>query len=126
MFFNLILGKAFEGMCWNGPVLFFGSRSQRVVINGEDSPGLSLGSDPLHCVLIGELIVQVALRRPHSLNIFCSETTGPIKVKLHMELLWDRGTNVCSNCHGHMTKMAAMLMCGKTLKQPCSLIPKGR
>ena len=26
-----------------------------------------------------------SVRRPHSLNIFSSETTGPIKVKFHME-----------------------------------------
>ena len=50
----------------------------------------------------------VVVRRPHSLNIFSSETTGQIKVKFHMELLWDRGTKVCSNGPGHMTKMAAM------------------
>ena len=36
------------------------------------------------------------------------ETTGPIKVRFHMELLWDRGMKVCSNGPGHMTKMAAM------------------
>ena len=41
-------------------------------------------------------------RRPHSLNIFSSETTEPIKVKSHMELLWERGTKVCSNGPGHM------------------------
>ena len=27
--------------------------------------------------------------RPHSLNIFSSETTGPIKVKFHMEPPWE-------------------------------------
>ena len=32
----------------------------------------------------------VVCRRPHSLNI-SSETTGPIKVKFHMGLLWDGG-----------------------------------
>ena len=41
--------------------------------------------------LMGELIVYQSLRRPSSLrpstisNIFSSETTGPIKFKLHME-----------------------------------------
>ena len=50
----------------------------------------------------------IVVRRPHSLNIFSSETTGPIKVKFHTELLWDRGTNICSNGPGHMTNMAAM------------------
>ena len=52
-------------------------------------------------------------RRPHSLNIFSSETTGPVKVKFHMELLWDGGTKVCSNVPGHMTKMAAMPIYGQ-------------
>ena len=53
---------------------------------------------------------------PHSLNIFSSETTGTIKVKFHMELLWDGGTKVCSNGPGHMTKVAAMPYMVKTLK----------
>ena len=29
---------------------------------------------------------------------------------------WDGGTKVCSNCPGHMTKMAAMPIYGKNLK----------
>ena len=60
---------------------------------------------------------SIVRRRPHSLNIFSSETTGPIKVKFHMELLWDGGTKVCSNGPGHMTKMAAMAIYGKNLKK---------
>ena len=55
-------------------------------------------------------------RHPHSLNI-SSETTGPIKVKFHMELLWDGKTKVCSNGPGHMTKMAPMPIYGKHLKK---------
>ena len=73
--------------------------------------------------LLPKLIGQVQCRpsssvvcRPHSLNIFTSETTGPVKVKFHMELLWNGGTNVCSNGPGHMTKMAAMSIYGKNLK----------
>ena len=54
-------------------------------------------------------------RRPHSLNI-SSETTGPIKVKFHIELLWDGGTKICANGLGHMTKLAAMPIYGKILK----------
>ena len=46
--------------------------------------------------------------RPHSLNIFSSETTGRIKAKFHMESPRDDETKVCSNGHGHMTKMAVM------------------
>ena len=33
-----------------------------------------------------------------------------------MELLWDGGTKVCSKCLGRMTKMAAMTIYGKNLK----------
>ena len=58
---------------------------------------------------------SMIVRRPHSLNIFSSETTGPIKVKFHMERLWDWGTKVCSNGPGHVTKMAAMSIYGKNL-----------
>ena len=49
-------------------------------------------------------------------NIFSSETTGPIKVKFHVELPWDGGTKVCSNGPGHMTKMAAIPIYVKNLK----------
>ena len=45
-----------------------------------------------------------------------SETTKPIEAKVHMEPPWDGGTKVCSNCPGHMTKMAAMSIYCKTLK----------
>ena len=75
---------------------------------------------------IGRPPSSVICRRcPHSLNIFSSETTGPIKVRFHMELLLDGGTKVCSNGHGHMTKMASMHICGKILKKSSSLEPKG-
>ena len=50
-------------------------------------------------------------RRPSSStfsNIFSSETTRPIKVKFHIEPLWDGGIKVYSNGPGHMTKGAAM------------------
>ena len=48
-------------------------------------------------------------------NIFSSETTGPIEAKFHVEPPWDRGTKVCSNGPGHMTKMAAMPIYDKNL-----------
>ena len=51
-------------------------------------------------------------------NIFSSETTGPIEAKFHME-------SPCSNGPGHMTKMAAMPIYGKKLKKSSSLEPKG-
>ena len=62
-------------------------------------------------------VVVIVRRRPHSLNIFSSETTGPIKVKFHIELLWDGGTKVCSNGLGQMTKMAAMPIYSKNLNK---------
>ena len=69
---------------------------------------------------------SIVRRRPHSLNIFSSETTGPIKVKFHMGLLWDGGTKICSNGPGHLTKMAAMAIYAKNLKKSSSPEPKGQ
>ena len=63
---------------------------------------------------MGELIVYQSLWRPLTFsNIFSSETTGPIKLKFHMETPKDAGTKICSNAPGHMTKMAAMPIYGK-------------
>ena len=64
--------------------------------------------------------------RPHSLNISSSETTGQIEAKFHKESPWDGGRKVCTNSHGHMTKMAAMPIYGKNLKKFSSPEPKGR
>ena len=64
---------------------------------------------------MGELIVYQSLRRPsvNILNIFSSETTGPIKLKFHMDS-FGRGNESLLNCTpGHMTKMAAMPIYGK-------------
>ena len=65
-------------------------------------------------------------------NIFSSETTGPIKVKFHMEPPRDGGMKVHSTGQDHMAKMAAMPMYGtampmygKNLKKS-SQKPKGR
>ena len=55
-----------------------------------------------------------------------SETTGPIEAKFHMKPPWDRGTKVCSNGPGHMTKMAAMAIYGKNLKKSSSPEPNGQ
>ena len=51
-------------------------------------------------------------------NIFSSEPTESIAIeaKLYVEPTWDGGTKVCSNGPGHMTKMAAMHIYGKNLK----------
>ena len=62
-------------------------------------------------------------RRPSSVvrlstfsNIFSSDGTGPIEAKFYVEALWVGGTKIPSNGHGHMTKMAAMPIYGKHLK----------
>ena len=71
---------------------------------------------------MGEQIVYQSLCRQSLLpsvrpstfsNIFSSETTGPIKLKFHMETPYDAGTKVCSNGPVHMTKIAAMPINGK-------------
>ena len=49
-------------------------------------------------------------------NIFSSETARPIKAKFYVEPPWEGGTKVCLNGPGHMTKMAAMSIYGKNLK----------
>ena len=72
------------------------------------------------------VVCPSSVRRPHSLNSFFSETTGPIEAKFHMESPWDGGTKVCSNGPGHMTKMAAMPIYGKNLKKSSSPEPKGQ
>ena len=76
-----------------------------------------LGRPPSSVVVVPRLHC-----RPHSLNI-SSETTGPIKVIFHKELLWDWETKVCSNGPGHMTKVATIPIYGKSLKKS-SLEPK--
>ena len=60
------------------------------------------------------------------LNIFSSDTTGPIEAKFHMEPQWDEGTKVYSNGPSHMTKMATMPIYGKNLKKSSSWEPNGQ
>ena len=55
-------------------------------------------------------------RRQQCLNIFSSETALPIKAKFYVEPPWEGGTKVYINDPGHMTKMAAMPIYGKTFK----------
>ena len=49
-------------------------------------------------------------------NVFSSETAWPIKAKFYVEPSWEGRTKVYINGPGHMTKMAAMPIYGKTLK----------
>ena len=46
------------------------------------------------------------------LNI-CCKFARPVEAKFHVELLWVERTKMCSNGHGHVTKMAAMPIYGK-------------
>ena len=41
-------------------------------------------------------------------NIVSSETTWPFELKFHMKTPYDRLAKICTNCTGHMTKMATM------------------
>ena len=60
------------------------------------------------------------------LNRFSSISTWPIKAKFYVEPPWDERTKDCSNCLGHMTKMATMSIYGKILKKSSPLESKGQ
>ena len=49
-------------------------------------------------------------------NIFLSETAWPINAKFRVEPSWEVKKKVYINGTGHMTKMAAMPIHGKTFK----------
>ena len=40
------------------------------------------------------------------LNIVFSKTTRPIEIKIHETTHYDWLAKICTNCYGHMTKMA--------------------
>ena len=90
--------------------------TRKITFDGIFSSPEPLGSQ-------GELIVypysgvrcRRRCRRQQCLNIFSSETALPIKAKFYVEPPWEGGTKVCINGPGHMTKMAAMPLCGKNL-----------
>ena len=56
-------------------------------------------------------------------NFFSWETARPIDAKFHMEIQWDGGMKLYSNSPSHMTKMAAMLIFGKNMKNSSSPEP---
>ena len=87
----------------------------------------------------GELIVYPSSRRPSVArpssvrrpsvrppfsNIFFSETAWPIKAKFYVEPPWEGGMKVYINGPGHMTKMAAMPIYDKNLKESSSPEPE--
>ena len=84
--------------------------------------------------IIGELIyslhrsfIDIGPSHSDSLfsNFFSSITARQIEAKFHAEPPWDRGTKLCSNGLGHMTKMAAIPVFWRK-KNMSSLKPKGR
>ena len=50
---------------------------------------------------------------------------GLIEARFHVEPPWDGGMKVYSNDPGHLTKMAAKPIYGKSLKKSSSPEPKG-
>ena len=49
------------------------------------------------------------------LSFFSTITTWPIEAKFYVASPWDEVTKACSNCSGHMTKMATMPIYGEIL-----------
>ena len=47
------------------------------------------------------------------LNIVFSETTWPMEIIFHMATPYDWLAKICTNCYGHMTKMATKPIYGK-------------
>ena len=48
------------------------------------------------------------------LNLVFSEIVRPIELKFHIETPEEAETKLCTKCPGHMTKMTAILIYGKT------------
>ena len=59
-------------------------------------------------------------------NFFSWKTAGPIEAKFHVKPQSDGWSNVCLTSLCHMTKMAAVLIYGKNMKNSSSLEPNGR
>ena len=67
--------------------------------------------------------ILVLLAKLNSGKLRCPVTA---LIEIYLYESWDGGTEVCSNGHGHMTKMATMAIYGKNLKKSSSLEPKGQ
>ena len=57
-------------------------------------------------------VAHIGVPSTHS-NIVSLETTRQIELKFHMKTLYDWLAKICTNCTGHMTKMATMPIYGK-------------
>ena len=53
-------------------------------------------------------------------------TARPTEAKFHVEPQWEGKTKVCSNSLGHMTKVAAMPIYGKSIKNSSTLESEDR
>ena len=76
--------------------------------------------------ILGRLKPSFMFQHFQTSNFFSWKTARPIEAKFHLEPQWDRGTKICSNGLGHMTKMATMSIYSNNMKNSSSLEPKGR
>ena len=62
------------------------------------------------------LTFDLSAKVAHStyLNVVFSETIRPIELKFHMTTPYDWLVKIYTNCYGHLTKMAATPIYGKT------------
>ena len=58
-------------------------------------------------------VAYIGVPSTHS-NIGSSGIIRPIELKFHMKTPHDRLAKICTNCIGHMTKMATIPIYGKT------------
>ena len=58
-------------------------------------------------------IAHIGVQSTHQ-NIVSSETTRPFELNFHMKTPYDRLAKICTNCTGHMTKMATTPIYDKT------------
>ena len=70
--------------------------------------------------------IPLTLDQGHSDSTFqTSFPEKPIEAKFHVDPPWDGESKHCSNGPGHMTKVAAMPIYSKNMKNSSSLEPKG-
>ena len=57
-------------------------------------------------------VAHIGVPSTYSNKVF-SETTKPIEIKIHMTTPYDWLAKICTNCYGHMTKIATKPIYGK-------------